>query len=58
MEERSGDYHFQPPVNVPGGEMIVPDASWFECGGCNKQLLPASLDNKLEELYLYRTNNE
>lgn len=54
MEERHGTYRFEPPSNIPGGTMIIPNASWLECENCGEQLLSAALDSKLEELSMVR----
>ena len=54
MEERSGSYRFEPPANIPGGLIVVPNATWLECENCGEQLLPAALDNALQEQSIKR----
>lgn len=54
MEERHGTYRFEPPPNIPGGTMVIPNATWMECENCGQQMLPAALDKKLEELSMLR----
>ena len=54
MEQRHGTYRFEPPANIPGGTMIVPDATWLECENCGQQMLPVALNRKLEELSMSR----
>lgn len=54
MEERQGTYRFEPPPNIPGGVMIIPDATWMECENCGERMLPPELDRKLEELSIVR----
>lgn len=54
MEERHGTYRFEPPANIPGGTMVVHNATWLECENCGHQMLPAVLDRKLEELSMTR----
>jgi putative zinc finger/helix-turn-helix YgiT family protein len=54
MQERHGNYRFDPPPNIPGGVMIISDATWVECGNCGEQLIPAALSRKLEELSIIR----
>lgn len=52
---KEGTYHFEPPPNIPGGTMIIPNSVWFECNVCGEHLLPHVLDNKLQELAIERT---
>lgn len=54
MQERRGTFRFEPPANIPGGTMVVPNATWLECENCGEQMLPAELDRKLEELSIQR----
>ncbi len=54
MEERHGTYRFDPPPNIPGGTMTIPDATWIECDNCGEQMIPAALNRKLEELSILR----
>ena len=58
MEERHGEYHFDPPPNIPGGTMVVPDATWMECEECGEQMLPAALDDQLEKMASQRLNGK
>lgn len=54
VEEKRGTYRFDPPPNIPGGTMVIPDATWRECENCGEQLLTAELSEKLEELSMLR----
>lgn len=54
MEEKRGTYRFDPPPNIPGGTMVIPDATWRECANCGEQLLSAELGRKIEELSMLR----
>lgn len=54
MQERAGTYRFEPPDNIPGGTIAVPNATWLECENCGEQLLPAELDEKLQSLSIQR----
>src|SRR5262249_19605918 len=54
MAERHGTYRFEPPSNVPGGTMVIADATWLECDNCGQQMIPAALNRKLEELSMTR----
>lgn len=49
MEERSGSFRFDPPANIPGGIIVIPDATWRECANCGEQLLPPELQQRLAE---------
>lgn len=49
MLNKIGEYHFEPPQNIPGGRMIIKDTSWEECGECGEKILSADLEAKLEK---------
>ena len=51
-----GTFEFDPPKNVPGGKMIIPDSMWEECEICHKVLMPHALDMELEKEYKKRIN--
>lgn len=46
---KTGEYHFDPPENIPGGEMVMKDATWEECGNCGERILSADLEARLEK---------
>lgn len=54
MEERHGAYRYEPPSNIPGGTMVIADATWIECPNCGEQMIPAALNRRLEELSIRR----
>lgn len=54
LDERHGNYRFDPPANIPGGVMTIADATWLECENCGQQMLPKELDRKLQELSMQR----
>lgn len=54
MEERHGTYRCDPPPNIPGGTMFVPDATWHECENCGEQMIPAVLSDRLADLAMLR----
>jgi HTH-type transcriptional regulator/antitoxin MqsA len=54
VELRDGTYRFQPPPNIPGGLMVIQNATWEECGNCGEQLLSPELNRQLEELSIAR----
>ena len=47
LEKRQGEFHFTPPPEVPGGEIVIADAAWEECGACGEQMLPPALGEAL-----------
>ena len=53
-ELKHGNYVFTPPPNIPGGPMVVKDATWEECENCGQQLLSPALSRALEELSIQR----
>ena len=48
LEERHGDYRFEPPSNVPGGAMIVSNATWSACTHCGEDILPRAITKAIE----------
>lgn len=50
LEPRSGEFRFDPPANIPGGAMIVPEANWLECASCGKRILDPELDKAIDRL--------
>jgi putative zinc finger/helix-turn-helix YgiT family protein len=53
-ELKQGNYVFTPPPNIPGGPMVVKDATWEECENCGQQLLSPALSHALQELSIQR----
>lgn len=43
-----GEYRFEPPPNIPGGEFVIPDAIWHSCSDCGKEILPHTLIKAIE----------
>lgn len=50
LGSRHGEFRFEPPANIPGGVMIVPDADWLECSSCGDRILSNKLDRELDLL--------
>ncbi|QOJ00966.1 MAG: type II toxin-antitoxin system MqsA family antitoxin [Phycisphaeraceae bacterium] len=48
LAEKHGEYRFEPPEAIPGGAIVVPDATWYECGACHEQIVPPALENAIE----------
>lgn len=54
FRERSGEFHFDPPPNVPGGAIAVSDSTWEECGACGEKILSAELEHALGQVRYVR----
>ncbi len=48
LEERQGEFRFDPPKDIPGGTIIVPNTTWEECSGCHERILPPALQQAIE----------
>ncbi len=48
LTENRGEYRFEPPDPIPGGAIVVPDATWYECGACHEQIVPPALEQAIE----------
>lgn len=48
LERKEGEYRFEPPPNVPGGAMVIPDAIWNACTRCGEEILPDELTQAIE----------
>lgn len=48
LTEKHGEYRFEPPEAIPGGAIVVPDATWYECGACHEQIVPPALEQAIE----------
>lgn len=48
LEEHHGEYHFEPPPNVPRGTMTLPNSTWFACTNCGEEIMPHSLTCAIE----------
>jgi HTH-type transcriptional regulator/antitoxin MqsA len=48
LERRRGEFRFDPPESVPGGTMILSDATWEECSACGEQILSPELNARVE----------
>ncbi len=47
LQKKSGTFRFMPPPNIPGGVMVIEEATWLECELCGDQVLPAALNQRL-----------
>jgi putative zinc finger/helix-turn-helix YgiT family protein len=46
---RQGEFRFEPPPNVPGGDILVSDAEWEECEECGERVIAHALDQAIEQ---------
>ena len=53
-----GTFKFDPPQNIPGGTMTIPDVMWEECEICHEILQPDTLKIELEKEYKKRINTK
>jgi putative zinc finger/helix-turn-helix YgiT family protein len=49
LVEKIGEFRFEPPANIPGGVIILPNSNWEECDACGEVLLSPELLRKLDE---------
>lgn len=45
---KKGNFHFTPPDNIPGGEIVVRGSTWEECSDCEERILSKELLDKLD----------
>jgi len=48
LQQKRGEYRFEPPPNIPGGAIVIADATWEECGSCGEAILPYELSKALD----------
>lgn len=48
LEQKHGQYQFDPPGNIPGGMMVIDDATWEACAACGQQILPDELSKAID----------
>ena len=49
LVEKTGEFHFDPPENIPGGTMIIPNSKWEECESCKEVILLPQLIRNLDK---------
>jgi HTH-type transcriptional regulator / antitoxin MqsA len=47
LEEKHGEYRFDPPPNIPGGAIVIPNATWQACSRCHGEILSHELDQAI-----------
>lgn len=48
LEEKRGEYRFEPPPNIAGGTILIADATWQECSKCGEAVLGYDLSKALD----------
>ena len=48
LEEKHGEYRFAPPPNIPGGTIVIPNATWQACQQCAEEILPYALNKAID----------
>jgi len=54
LETCNGEFRFDPPPNIPGGAIIVPDSKWEQCSACEERIIPVALEQALEQERCHR----
>jgi HTH-type transcriptional regulator/antitoxin MqsA len=49
IEEKRGTFRFEPPPNIPGGVVEIPNAVWRECAACGEQIIGHELDRAIDD---------
>ena len=49
LQEKRGDFRMELPPNVPGGAVVVPDATWLHCEACGEDILSPELEKALNK---------
>jgi len=47
--EIKGAYKLDPPPQIPGGTIVIPDASWQHCEACGEDILSLELEAAIEQ---------
>jgi len=53
LEEKHGEYRFDPPSNIPAGMIVIANTTWQECSQCGEAIFSHGLD-KLIDLEVVR----
>lgn len=48
LEEKHGEYRLAPPPNIPGGTIVIRDATWQVCQQCGEEILPYALNKAID----------
>ena len=48
LREMHGEFRFEPPANIPGGTIVIPNARWLHCPSCGESIIPGELSKALD----------
>ncbi|OAI47801.1 hypothetical protein AYO44_08890 [Planctomycetaceae bacterium SCGC AG-212-F19] len=48
LVEMKGEFKIDPPPNIPGGTIVVRDASWLHCQSCAEDILSPELEKAID----------
>lgn len=48
LEQKGGQFRFDPPDNIPGGTIVIEGATWEACAACGEQILPDELSKAID----------
>ena len=48
LQDMHGEFRFEPPPNIPGGTIVIPNASWRHCTACGENIIPNELDKAID----------
>jgi len=49
LETKTGEYSFDPPPQIPGGQIKIQNTTWEECSTCGETILSIDLEQSLEK---------
>ena len=49
LVEMQGEYRFELPPNIPGGAIMIRDASWRHCESCGEDILSNELEAAIDQ---------
>jgi YgiT-type zinc finger domain-containing protein len=47
LEQKTGQFVFKPPPMIPGGPIVIDNASWEECSACHKTIMADALEKAI-----------
>jgi len=47
LEQKTGEFIFNPPQTVPGGPIVIDSAIWEECSSCKEKVLGDTLSKAI-----------
>lgn len=49
LHEKRGEYRMELPPNVPGGSVVVPNATWMHCDSCGEDILSPEMEKAINK---------